>query len=637
MVGGLMSRAHLCPSSTCAHDSAAMAVIFCTLRAFLITHMVRFPASLRLLESITMLLLAPSFTVSLVAGIQGITSFDQYDGFFCHTGGSQFDSVWWDHGQVKGNLAGHKGNSFGWDAIARMQKAKIADVDVVRNVDIGRGFCDELCSPMSPSSTLMQMMVCSRVWRRVGQHNDPAPIRERHTSRTPGVMTWGAITYDSWSEHSDIAVHTRYTQQEPLTRVEPGETECTAVTHERAASHPLHTCFDINCTTTLNPFGHTLVSELQSTSKRLKKKFFLPPSKHSISKYTHQIRTKLLKGPALNLPTDFPPIKNRIIAESPVRTYTQCDWNTARQFGALRLAAMGYLMCVAISSLSVPRFSASNAENIPSSRTSEQNSVITSRFRSTHDVSPVCVRSFTPAERGCLEDSAVHTRCTQQEPLTRVVPGETECSAATHERAARHPLDTCCEVNCTTIDRSRCLYRELQPRTLAKWCRWPATCWNTVRQSAPVSLLQWRVVNCCKVGRCLLSAVHNRRTQQDPITTAEPGETEYNFNHSQRAGKGPIIHILWRHRPSYISMAEGNGGDRSQFRRKGLDRRARSEEGSGTRARVKAARCAGMLPPPTRPPGGRCTRRHANRGSCLTTWGAAPAPAAARNNKPLLL
>ncbi|KAJ8870253.1 hypothetical protein PR048_029274 [Dryococelus australis] len=40
--------------------------------------------------------------------------------------------------------------------------------------------------------------------------------------------------------------------------------------------------------------------------------------------------------------------------------------------------------------------------------------------------------------------SAVHTRRTHQEPVTRVKPGETECTAATHEKAARHPLHTGC-------------------------------------------------------------------------------------------------------------------------------------------------------------------------------------------------
>ncbi|KAJ8874931.1 hypothetical protein PR048_022821 [Dryococelus australis] len=41
--------------------------------------------------------------------------------------------------------------------------------------------------------------------------------------------------------------------------------------------------------------------------------------------------------------------------------------------------------------------------------------------------------------------SAVHTK---QEPVIRMEPGETECIAATHERAGRHPLHVCCDVNC---------------------------------------------------------------------------------------------------------------------------------------------------------------------------------------------
>ncbi|KAJ8874311.1 hypothetical protein PR048_025157 [Dryococelus australis] len=41
--------------------------------------------------------------------------------------------------------------------------------------------------------------------------------------------------------------------------------------------------------------------------------------------------------------------------------------------------------------------------------------------------------------------SAVHTRRTQQEVATKVGLGETERIAATHERAARHPLHMCCD------------------------------------------------------------------------------------------------------------------------------------------------------------------------------------------------
>ncbi|KAJ8885937.1 hypothetical protein PR048_012143, partial [Dryococelus australis] len=48
---------------------------------------------------------------------------------------------------------------------------------------------------------------------------------------------------------------------------------------------------------------------------------------------------------------------NKIISHR----YTQCDENTARQFRALRLAAMGELMPVAVSPLTLPRLSASNA------------------------------------------------------------------------------------------------------------------------------------------------------------------------------------------------------------------------------------------------------------------------------------
>ncbi|KAJ8881952.1 hypothetical protein PR048_018439 [Dryococelus australis] len=53
----------------------------------------------------------------------------------------------------------------------------------------------------------------------------------------------------------------------------------------------------------------------QSTPKWLKTAF----SKHRISNYTRQIHTKLLRGPALDLPTDFPPIKYRVPQVDAVR------------------------------------------------------------------------------------------------------------------------------------------------------------------------------------------------------------------------------------------------------------------------------------------------------------------------------
>ncbi|KAJ8883669.1 hypothetical protein PR048_015523 [Dryococelus australis] len=56
-----------------------------------------------------------------------------------------------------------------------------------------------------------------------------------------------------------------------------------------------------------------------------------------------------------------------------------------------------------------------------------------------------------------LAQCCTHTRCTQQEPVTRVEPRETECIAVTHERAARQPLHTRCDVNCNTAQNTACL------------------------------------------------------------------------------------------------------------------------------------------------------------------------------------
>ncbi|KAJ8878805.1 hypothetical protein PR048_019391 [Dryococelus australis] len=40
------------------------------------------------------------------------------------------------------------------------------------------------------------------------------------------------------------------------------------------------------------------------------------------------------------------------------------------------------------------------------------------------------------------------------------------------------------------------------------------------------NFVQWHVVKCCKARWCLLSAVHSRGTQQEPVTTVQPKETQ---------------------------------------------------------------------------------------------------------------
>ncbi|KAJ8876600.1 hypothetical protein PR048_021045 [Dryococelus australis] len=51
---------------------------------------------------------------------------------------------------------------------------------------------------------------------------------------------------------------------------------------------------------------------------------------------------------------------------------------------------------------------------------------------------------------------------------------------------------------------------------------------------------QWRVVKRCKVSRCLLTAVHSRRTHQEPETTVQPMETEYIPTTHRRAARDPL-------------------------------------------------------------------------------------------------
>ncbi|KAJ8868449.1 hypothetical protein PR048_029965 [Dryococelus australis] len=70
----------------------------------------------------------------------------------------------------------------------------------------------------------------------------------------PPIWAAGGSGFESLARHGDV--HTRRTKQKPVTRVEPGETECTAATHERAARHPLHACCDVNWNTTSKLSGN---------------------------------------------------------------------------------------------------------------------------------------------------------------------------------------------------------------------------------------------------------------------------------------------------------------------------------------------------------------------------------------------
>ncbi|KAJ8866775.1 hypothetical protein PR048_032636 [Dryococelus australis] len=49
----------------------------------------------------------------------------------------------------------------------------------------------------------------------------------------------------------------------------------------------------------------------------------------------------------------------------------------------------------------------------------------------------------------------------------------------------------------------------------------------------------WRVVTCCKVSWCLLTAAHSRCTQQEPVTTVQPGETECVPTTHKRVARDP--------------------------------------------------------------------------------------------------
>ncbi|KAJ8878317.1 hypothetical protein PR048_018894 [Dryococelus australis] len=51
---------------------------------------------------------------------------------------------------------------------------------------------------------------------------------------------------------------------------------------------------------------------------------------------------------------------------------------------------------------------------------------------------------------------------------------------------------------------------------------------------------QWHVVNCCKVSWCLLSAVHTRRAQQEPVSKVEQRETGFTAATHERVARHPL-------------------------------------------------------------------------------------------------
>ncbi|GFV92775.1 transposable element Tc1 transposase [Trichonephila clavipes] len=50
---------------------------------------------------------------------------------------------------------------------------------------------------MNPSSKCILIIIEERFWRRLGQRAYPAFPTARHTDPQPGVMVWGAISFDS--------------------------------------------------------------------------------------------------------------------------------------------------------------------------------------------------------------------------------------------------------------------------------------------------------------------------------------------------------------------------------------------------------------------------------------------------------
>ncbi|KAJ8878309.1 hypothetical protein PR048_018886 [Dryococelus australis] len=102
---------------------------------------------------------------------------------------------------------------------------------------------------------------------------------------------------------------------------------------------------------------------------------------------------------------------------------------------------------------------------------------------------PIARGSEVLQESWCLL-TTVLSLYIQQQPVTTVQPGETECIPATHKRAARNPLPG--------------------------------------------------IVKCCKESWCLLTIVLSLYTQQQPVTTVQPGETECIPATHKRAARNPL-------------------------------------------------------------------------------------------------
>ncbi|GFV31867.1 hypothetical protein TNCV_3790771 [Trichonephila clavipes] len=64
----------------------------------------------------------------------------------------------------------------------------------------------------APQSTNLRFQLCPddhprRVWRRLRQRADPAFTIARHTDFQPGVMVWGAISFEAGSLWLSLEAH----------------------------------------------------------------------------------------------------------------------------------------------------------------------------------------------------------------------------------------------------------------------------------------------------------------------------------------------------------------------------------------------------------------------------------------------
>ncbi|KAJ8878527.1 hypothetical protein PR048_019105 [Dryococelus australis] len=248
------------------------------------------------------------------------------------------------------------------------------------------------------------------------------------------------------------------TQQEPVATVQPRESECIPTTHKRAARDPLHTSCGVSCRDTsdggemsrerstagIKGWGET--GDLRENPARVPLAEIQELTQSGIeagSPGWETSRPTRLQLRYVSFPYFF-----YILSGKPHRLlpYVIAKENNFKDKTDFKRAYTGAIYAI-------------GSEFI---RHALDDSAPTANLQADKKLIPYCQRwgntgataNEQTSERdigaeGVLEGSEIHPMY-EQEPVTRVEPGETECTAATHERVAVRPLHACCDIECTT-------------------------------------------------------------------------------------------------------------------------------------------------------------------------------------------